>query len=60
MQVKEFLSQFMNDWKKIIWPGKNDVFYFFLMTILLATVFGFFFLGADKLVSMLVNYLLGV
>jgi len=60
MYIKNFMSQFLNDWKKIVWPSRKDVVYFFIMTLVIATLFCLFFILADKMVSLLVNYLLGV
>jgi len=59
MQIKEFISQFINDWKKIVWPSRMDVIYFFIMTLILAALFSLFFIMSDKVVSIIVNYLLG-
>ena len=60
MNIKTFLSQFKNDWKHIIWPGKADVVSSFILTLVLAFVFGLFFLIVDRYVSLLINYLLTI
>lgn len=58
MSMKEFFTQFAHDWKRIIWPTRGDVVSSFVMTIILAFVFGLFFLFVDRFVSLFINYLL--
>lgn len=59
MRIKEFLNDFKNDLRKIIYPKRKDVIYFSILTVVLAFLFACFFMLTDKIASSTVNYLLG-
>lgn len=60
VSVGEFVRQVRAEASKIVWPTKADTIRMTIMVLIMATLLSLFFLGVDKILGGIVQFLLGL
>jgi preprotein translocase subunit SecE len=60
ISVGEFVRQVRAETAKIVWPSKGDTLRMTVMVLIMTTLLSLFFLGVDKVLGAIVQFLLGL
>ncbi len=60
VSVGEFVRQVRAEAAKIVWPSKGDTLRMTVMVLIMTTLLSLFFLGVDKILGAIVQFLLGL
>jgi len=60
VSVGEFVRQVRAEAAKIVWPSKGDTIRMTIMVLIMTTLLSLFFLGVDKVLGGIVQFLLGL
>jgi preprotein translocase subunit SecE len=60
VSVGEFVRQVRAEASKIVWPSTSDTVRMTIMVLIMTTLLSLFFLGVDKLLGAIVQFLLGL
>ncbi len=56
----EFVRQVRAETAKVVWPSRKEVVRMTIMVLIMMTLLGIFFLGADQLIGRAIQLLLGI
>jgi len=60
VSVGEFVRQVRAEAAKIVWPTTSDTVRMTIMVLIMTTLLSLFFLGVDKVLGAIVQFLLGL
>jgi len=60
VSVGEFVRQVRAEAAKIVWPGRADTVRMTIMVLIMTSLLSLFFLGVDKILGAIVQFLLGL